>query len=234
MIGDLIVRDKKVFISYSWDSEDHKKWVKFLADRLEQFFEIKVSLDQYDLDSFTDKNFYMEKSVFETDIVFAVITEEYNNKANLRNGGVGIETTMAVSRHWEENQSDGNSNIIAILRSGEELPNYLKNKLFIDFKNDDQFETSFRKLLDHIKGYTKSIRPLKKHSILNLPSIQEFTRVEDFLKINSKNRKLVFNKSDTTDFSGVNRIKFELWETKSPSVQYYLFLFNNTSLEKTV
>lgn len=89
-------------------------------------------------------------------------------------------------------------------------------------------------LLEHIGGTSKSTRPSKKYSLAAPPSIQEFTRVEDFLKINYKNRRLVFDKANTTDFSGDNRIKFELWETKSPSVQYYLFLFKNISIEKTV
>ncbi|PPC76780.1 hypothetical protein C4K68_13720 [Pokkaliibacter plantistimulans] len=225
---------KDIFISYSWDDTEHKNWTKYLADRLEEIHEINVSLDQYDLDSLSDKNLYMERSIFDTDLILVVITNNYNNKANNRHGGVGIETTMATSRHWEEALAVGKSNIIPILREGENIPNYLKNKFYIDFRKDEHFENSFNTLLGHIRGESKSTRPQKKYSIQNPPTTQEFTRVEDFLKINYKNRKLLFNKSDTTDFSGINRIKFELWETKSPSLQYYLFLFSNTSIEKTV
>lgn len=172
--------------------------------------------------------------VFGTDLILPVITGNYSKKANERVGGVGIETAMTVSRHWEESLASGKSNIIPILREGEDVPNYLKDKFYIDFRDNENFETSFSKLLEHIKGTSKAVRPKKKYSINNIPVTQEFTRIEDFLKINSKNRKCVFEKTKTTDFSGTNRIKFELWETKSPSVQYYLFLFNNTSLEKTV
>ena len=46
----------KLFISYSWDSNEHQKWAKNLADKLEEFDEIHVVFDQYDLDSFEDKN----------------------------------------------------------------------------------------------------------------------------------------------------------------------------------
>lgn len=225
---------KKIFISYSWDDLEHKLWTKNLADRLEEIFELDVSFDQYDLDSFSDKNFFMERSVFDTDLILTVITNKYSDKANSRSGGVGIETTLATSRHWDEVLSSGQSNIIPLLRNGDEVPNYLKNKFYIDFRHDDDFEESFNKLLSHIKGESKSPRPQKKYSLNKVPAIQEFTRVEDFLKINYKNRNLVFEKSETTDFSGENRIKFELWETKSPSIQHYLFLFNNISIEKTV
>ncbi|HFZ1935392.1 TIR domain-containing protein [Serratia marcescens] len=224
----------KVFISYSWDDEKHKSWARKLADRLEEIYEITVSFDQYDLDSFSDKNYFMEKSVFETDLIIPVITDNYTNKANTRSGGAGIETAMLTSRHWEEITKSGRSNIIPVLREGENIPNYLKSKFYIDFRGDEGFETAFQKLLVHINGESKMTRPSKKYSINNIPSIQDFTRIEDFLKINYKNRRLVFEKAQTTDFSGDNRIKFELWETKSPSVQYYLFLFNNISIEKTV
>ncbi|WJG25224.1 TIR domain-containing protein [Vibrio furnissii] len=225
---------ENIFISYSWDNAEHKQWSKYLADRLEEISELTVSFDQYDLDSLSDKNHFMEKSVFETDLILAVITDNYKTKANDRVGGVGIETSMVTSRHWEESLSLGKSNIIPILREGDSVPNYLKNKFYIDFRNNDEFDKSFERLLEHIKGTSKSSRPQKKYSIKKIPIVQEFTRIEDFLKINYKNRKLVFDKSKSTDFSGNNRIKFELWETKSPSLQYYLFLFYNTSIEKTV
>ena len=38
-----------IFISYSWDSEEHKEWTLHLANRLEEFREVHVTLDQYDL-----------------------------------------------------------------------------------------------------------------------------------------------------------------------------------------
>ncbi len=223
-----------IFISYSWDNEEHKCWVKKLADKLEEIYEINISFDQYDLDSFGDKNLFMEKSVFETDLILVVITEEYTGKANNRSNGVGIETSMITSRHWDEYLSSGKSNIIPILRSGSSPPNYLKNKFYIDFRADNNFDSIFQLLLRHINGTSKANRPPKKYSISTPQQIQELTRAEDFLKINYKNRKLVFDKNKTTDYSGDNKIKFELWETKSPSIEYYLFLFKNISIEKSI
>ncbi len=225
---------EKVFISYSWDGQQHQDWAKTLADKLEEYFEISVTFDQYDLDSFSDKNLFMERAVFDTDLILPLITKGYTEKANNRTGGVGIETSLAVSRFWDETSGTGNSNIIPILRDGEHVPHYLRNKFYIDFRNDEEFEKSFSKLLDHIKGKSKSTRPTKKHSLNDRHIIQNITRIEDFLKINYKNRKLVFDKSETKDYSNGNKINFELWETKSPQIQYYLFLFNNISLEKTV
>lgn len=38
----------KVFISYAWESEEHREWVKALADRL-LADGIEAIVDQYDL-----------------------------------------------------------------------------------------------------------------------------------------------------------------------------------------
>tara|TARA_R110002167_G_C12702038_1_gene653666 strand:+ start:5491 stop:8352 length:2862 start_codon:yes stop_codon:yes gene_type:complete len=225
---------KKIFISYSWDSEEHKKWTRTLADNLEEHFELHITFDQYDLDSYTDKNHFMEKGVFDNHLVLVVVTPEYTRKANERSGGVGIETKLSSSRHWEESLTDGSSLIIPILRDGTDLPNYLKEKFYLDFRNDSKFESSFLDLLDHIKGTSRIERPQKRRSIHKKPVHKDLTKIEEFLKINHKKRRLVFDKKETTDYSSNNRIKFELWETKSPAIDYYLFIFDGVTLKPTV
>lgn len=228
------MENKKIFISYSWDSEIHKEWALKLANQLEEYFELNITFDQYDLDSFTDKNHFMEKGVFENDIIITLVTPQYVEKANKRLGGVGIETKMTSSRHWEESLSQGKSNIIPVLCEGSELPNYLKEKFHIDFRDELKYEASFEDLKNHISGTFRAVRPTKKRSITQKPIHKDLTRIDDFLKINHKKRNLVFDRNVTTDFSGSNRIKFELWETKSPAVNHYLFLFDNIVLKPTI
>lgn len=226
--------NKKIFISYSWDSESHKEWALKLSNQLEEYFELHITFDQYDLDSFEDKNHFMEKGVFENDIIIMLVTTQYVKKANKRLGGVGIETKMSSARHWEESLSQGKSNIIPVLCEGTELPNYLKEKFYIDFREESKYEVSFVDLIKHINGTSKTVRPSKKRSIAQKPIHKDLTKIDDFLKINHKKRSLVFDRNETTDFSGSNRIKFELWETKSPAVNHYLFLFDNIVLKPTI
>ncbi|MCZ4253040.1 NACHT domain-containing protein [Pseudoalteromonas shioyasakiensis] len=193
-----------------------------------------MTFDQYDLDSFEDKNYFMEKGVFGNDIIIILVTPQYVNKANERLGGVGIETKMSSARHWEESLSQGGSNIIPVLCVGDNLPNYLKEKFYIDFRDESKYETSFTDLINHINGNSKVARPSKKRSITQKPIHKDLTKIDDFLKINHKKRNLVFDRNETTDFSAGNRIKFELWETKSPAVNHYLFLFDNIVIKPTI
>lgn len=225
---------KKIFISYSWDNETHKQWTLNLANQLEEYSELHITLDQYDLDSFSDKNHFMESGVFDNDYIILIVTPEYVHKSNNRSGGVGIETKLASSRHWEESLTLGVSKIIPILRSGTELPNYIKEKFYIDFRDDEKLSSSFEQLIKHITNSAKSIRPTKKKSLQNRPIHKDLTKNEEFLKINHRKRKLVFDKSKTTDFSSGNRIKFELWETRSPAIDHYLFIFDGVILRPTI
>lgn len=228
------MENKRIFISYSWDSQSHKDWALNFSNKLEEYFELHVTFDQYDLDSFEDKNHFMEKGVFENDIIIILVTPKYVEKANERLGGVGIETKMSSARHWEETLSQGQSNIILVLCEGSDVPNYLKEKFFIDFRDKSKYESSFENLIKHINGTSKISRPFKKRSIATKPIHKDLTKIDEFLKINHKRRRLVFDRNETTDFSGSNRIKFELWETKSPAVDHYLFLFDNIVLKPTV
>ncbi|EMK6962364.1 toll/interleukin-1 receptor domain-containing protein, partial [Vibrio cholerae] len=109
---------KKIFISYSWEDILHDKWVERLAHSLEQYPDIHVIWDKYDLSSAGDKNFFMEKAIFSTDFMLVIATETYVKKANERKGGVGIETFMSVSRHWEQllDEEKQNTHAIVILK----------------------------------------------------------------------------------------------------------------------
>lgn len=44
---DLVKDHLVVFISYSWDSEDHKSWVRKLSDDLRTKYAVNTLLDQY-------------------------------------------------------------------------------------------------------------------------------------------------------------------------------------------
>jgi hypothetical protein len=52
----------KVFISYSWSSEDHQKWVLDLANKL-MSDGVEVILDRWDLKPGQDKYHFMEQMV---------------------------------------------------------------------------------------------------------------------------------------------------------------------------
>ena len=80
----------KVFISYSWEDEAHKQWVKSLTDRLIENG-IDATLDQYDLTLGERLPVFMEQSITTADYVLIICTPTYKEKADNRKGGVGYE-----------------------------------------------------------------------------------------------------------------------------------------------
>ncbi len=224
---------KQVFLSYSWDSSEHREWVRKLADSLEEHAELHVVWDGYDLDSLADKNKFMESAIADSNYVLLVATAKYKQKADSRAGGVGIETYMASAAHWNALQSEGQTKIIVLLREKDAVPSYLAGHLYIDFTTDENYVSAERALLEHLRGERKVVRPSKRRSIASEDGAYTFTKVEDLIRIGHTNRRAVVNSEQGTDFSGANRIKYELWETKSPSVAYYLALATSINITQT-
>ncbi|MCK9608008.1 MAG: TIR domain-containing protein [Methylomonas sp.] len=224
----------KVFISYSWDSDEHKEWVKKLADTLEEIKEVHVTWDGYDLDSLVDKNYFMEKGIHDADLVLVVTTNKYKTKADDRLGGVGLETFMATALHWDGMLRDKKSKLVMIEREADSTPRYLQGHFHLDFKDDKEFTKHIEELLRLLQGKAKSDRPNKRRS-LNSPvnHVYEFTRVEELIRVNHPNRCAIVNAEEGTDFSGANRIKYELWETRSPAKSYFLALHANANIQQT-
>jgi hypothetical protein len=224
----------RVFLTYSWDGEEHQAWVQKLAVDLDRYRELHIICDIFDLDNETDKNHFMERAVHESDIVVVIATKEYKRKADARIGGVGIETYMTTIRHWEESNGGGVSRIILIQREKESAPRYLSGKFHIDFSVDRLYEKSLAYLVKALAGKIRAARPEKTLSVESPPQSYSFTRAEDILRLKHANRRPLIGLSEGTDFSGASRIKFELWETESPRLDHFLFLFDNITISQTI
>ncbi|MEW8203299.1 MAG: toll/interleukin-1 receptor domain-containing protein [Candidatus Thiodiazotropha endolucinida] len=148
-----------VFISYSHDTQEHKKWVLDLATRL-RTNGVDAALDQWDLQPGDDLPHFMEQNLASADYVLMICTDNYVQKANSGAGGVGYEKMIITSNLLANIDSN---KIIPIIRQegGSEVPTFLKTKLYINFSRDDEFEFSFDEL----------IRTLQKAPLYKKPEI---------------------------------------------------------------
>ncbi|PMG68719.1 hypothetical protein BCU85_08465 [Vibrio lentus] len=140
----------KVFLSYSHDSAQHKQWVLDLATRLKNAG-IDARIDAWSLGAGDDLPHFMETQLAEVDRVIMVCTEKYVEKANKGTGGVGYEKMIVTSSLMS---SIGDKKIIPIIRqqSTNDVPTFLKSKLYIDFSNDNEFESVIDELMREIHG----------------------------------------------------------------------------------
>jgi hypothetical protein len=150
----------RVFISYSWDSEQHKDWVRDFADALAANG-IDIILDQYDLRPGEDRFQFMGTSVREADAVLCVCTPQYVAKANSRASGVGVETSLITPQFYQRMSSA--KQFIPIIRysaaGSSTTPDYLSALLFIDFREDAQFPAQLESLLRHLHQQPKFRKP---------------------------------------------------------------------------
>ena len=160
----------KVFISYSHDSPQHKRWVAETASKLVDNG-VDVFLDQWDLGLGTDIPKYVERSVSEADRVLMICTEQYVRKADEGKGGVGYEA-MIVTAELVHNL--GTSKFIPVIRqaSGEViLPKFIGYRFYANLsegqKGKEEFENLLREL-HKVPALTKP--PLGKNPFAKTPS----------------------------------------------------------------
>jgi hypothetical protein len=135
------------FISYSWDSEAHKKWVLDLATKLQAEGGVRIILDQWYLPPGGDRAIFMEESVRDSDFVILICTPDYARKANNREGGVGYEATIITGQLADNiNQRK----FIPILRDGDwksSLPVWIKTKLGVNLRDNPYSDEEYQNLL---------------------------------------------------------------------------------------
>lgn len=129
-----------VFISYSWDGDAHKEWVKSLADILLDNG-VNAILDDYDTEPGDRLPHFMEEAVSKADKVLVICTETYKRKADKREGGVGYEEHIISSELMKGNERK----IIPILRNGKgntSIPICLAGKKYIDLSKANKLNYS--------------------------------------------------------------------------------------------
>ncbi len=170
----------KVFVSYSHDSLEHKKWVFDLSTRL-MSNGIDVSLDRWDLSPGDDTHKYMEKGISEADRILLICTEQYVQKANSGVGGVGYENMIMPATISDDIYSN---KLIPIIRQdgAQDVPNFLKTKLHLNFSGKD-FEYQYDELVRSIHGKALFKKPEVTNNPFKPNTIEENLELESALKV---------------------------------------------------
>lgn len=230
-VGDQMVNavHPKVFISYSWEEESHKLWVKELADKL-LADGIDATVDQYDLSLGDRLPQFMEQSISGADYVLIICTPTYKEKSDARKGGVGYEGHIISA----ELLSYGNERkFIPIIRKGtitQSLPKCLSGKLGLDLTEGKHYETGYKDLVTTIYGAQR------KPPLGNTPSRVKTNAVKSASVNDDEPIKILgiiadevtVPKMDGTRGSALYKIPFRL--SKTPSrlwVQLFLAIWQS-------
>ena len=163
----------KVFISYSHDSPEHKRWVSELGAKL-RHKGVDVVLDQWDLGPGDDFTRFFEVGIRDFDRVLVICTDNYVKKANDREGGVGYEVQIVTAQLVENLGIDKFIPIIRQASGKKKAPTCLEARVYIDFTDESQFDEKFNELLHELHRVPVVQKPpLGKNPFAQLPSGQE-------------------------------------------------------------
>ena len=153
----------RVFISYSWDSDDHKAWVASFAARLREDG-VDARLDKWHVDDSPIPSF-MNSEVRKADKVLLLCTPTYQEKVHAiyqekvhameegkKVNGVGYET-MLVATEWFTAGIKGKT--VPVLVSGEwteSVPSFAQSLPGFDLSAEDFDEEVYRRLLQRLYG----------------------------------------------------------------------------------
>ena len=163
----------KVFISYSHDSPEHRRWVSELGAKL-RHNGVDAILDQWDLGLGDDMALFMERGIRDSDRVLVICTDNYVGKANAGEGGVGYERLIVTAQLVQDLGTDKFIPIVRQTSEEEKTPTFLGTRVYADFTNDSQFEEEFAKLIHELHQVPVVEKPpLGKNPFAQLPSGQE-------------------------------------------------------------
>jgi TIR domain len=210
----------KAFLSYSWSSADHERWVIALATQLRENG-VDVILDKWDLKEGHDAIAFMEKMVTDSEVnkVIVVLDRSYAEKADGRKGGVGTETQIISAEVYKK--ADQNKFVGVIAEKDEEgrpyLPTYYKSRIYIDLSDSDTYGANFDQLLRWIFDKPLNIKPeLGKQPefltdrAINLGTQSRAHRVLSLLRSGSENARGALDDYFSTFVEGLEKLRITL------------------------
>jgi len=140
----------KVFISYSWSSQEHYELIRSYGEHLADYG-IDVVLDQWSLSEGQDKYAFMEKMVTDPNITHVLIfsDSQYAEKATRRTAGVGTESQIISKEVYDKIEQKKFIPIVCEKDSDGQpfLPVFLKSRKWIDFSTQKLVSDNWERLI---------------------------------------------------------------------------------------
>jgi len=152
---------KSAFISYSWEDDAHRDWVRALAERL-RADGVDVSIDRWAAVPGDQLTTFMEGAIRENQFVVIICTPRYKHRSDNREGGVGYEGDIMTA---EIMTSQNHRKFIPVLRKGswsEAAPSWLLGKYYINLSAEPYSERDYEDLVRTVLGIRETAPPVGK------------------------------------------------------------------------
>ena len=166
---------------------------------------VYVVIDIWDLHAGQDKNVYMEQMISDSSVdkVLLICNKDYANKANARQGGVGIESTIISEEIYSK--VDQTKFIPIVFEKDENgnayKPVFVKSRIHYDLSDENVYEKDYGELLRDLYQKPKSQRPalgkmpeyLNEDNPANLPTAHKVTALRKSIIKDDSNVKFLID-----------------------------------------
>lgn len=154
---------KRLFISYAWESEEYRLWVRRLSARFREDG-VDARIDHWHLKANDNIPEFMSREVRLADLVLVLCSPAYQKKVRAaedgeRVSGVSWETRLLTARMLVGSENK----VLAALARGswaESAPDFLAGQVYYDLSNESTFSQVYRELLQRITGTFEGAPPL--------------------------------------------------------------------------
>lgn len=153
------VKVPKVFLSYSYDSNEHELWVEQLAKMLRSDG-VEAILDRWYLHPGDPITEFMETNIKNSDFVLIICTEKYKQKSDSRLGGVGYEEAIISADMFSNSNHRKYIPVLKAKDYSKAVPIALHSKKYVNLTSEEVFSPSYRDLLLTLYGRRPTPPPI--------------------------------------------------------------------------
>lgn len=167
----------KVFISYSWDSSDHKKKVLALSNKLRKDG-VDCHIDQYETSPPENWPKWMERQIKNADFVLIISTETYYNRVmgieqSGKGKGVRWESLLIYQHHYDDDSLNKRF-IPVVFNSSDEsfIPTPLKGSSYYRIDSQEGYGKLYRRLTgqpDIVKPDLGKVKDMPPQALPDIP-----------------------------------------------------------------
>lgn len=147
-----------VFVSYSWDSQEHQEWVLRLSADLREKYRVYTLLDKYNRGG-QELTEFMRNGLKKAHRVLIIGTPEYKKKIDRTSGGAKFEDQVITIELYHEMETH---KFIPVLREGsfsESFSELIETRVGYDMSNDAQYDQKLQELAADIWGCPMNLAP---------------------------------------------------------------------------
>lgn len=144
--NDFITQNPRVFISYTGEDPDNRKWVKSLVCKL-RANGVDARVDIFHLKPGNDLPQWMTNELCMANKVILICDKYYVKKADSRNGGVGWETMIIQGDMMSHSMTNKYICLVREENIDEGIPIFAKTKFSLHWTKPGIVEEDFKELL---------------------------------------------------------------------------------------